>query len=329
MGSGRRNLGRALRLRWLWIAWTQPRRPWNGFPIPCDQGDRSLFASATKVTIGNGRTARFWTCNWLGNEPLCSSFPLLFKHSRRKNRTVAEALANDQWIRDLQHGNLGNIVLDFIRLWRQIREHGGIFSDQQPDSIRWTKSSSGIYSTDSAYKLQLSSTASGDLKSTIWKAWAPGRIKIFSWLLHQDRLWCNDRLQRRGWENGYFCQFCMRNLETSVHLFWNCHFSRAIWNEVATWKGCRSLLLPSDEQTNTNSAVKLMITQADRAARKGVKTMIMMISWELWNERNNCIFRAKTASSSDIIAAVRRCMEQWRLAGAKAIETPFGDHSVR
>ena len=46
-------------------------------------------------------------------------------------------------------------------------------------------------------------------------------VKMFMWLLHNNQLWCNnDRLQKRGWPNGYFCQLCLRNLETSMHLIW-------------------------------------------------------------------------------------------------------------
>ena len=57
--------------------------------------------------------------------------------------------------------------------------------------------------------------------------------------------------------------------------------------------------------------------------------MIMMITWEIWCERNNYIFRQKQAKASDITQAVRRSTEQWRLAGAKAIESPFGDFDAR
>ena len=65
---------------------------------------------------------------------------------------------------------------------------------------------------------------------SIWKVWAPCKIKMFLWLLHLDRLWCNDRLQRRGWDNGYFCPMCMRSLETSVHLCWECPVALQVWH---------------------------------------------------------------------------------------------------
>uniref|UniRef100_A0A452Y7H1 Reverse transcriptase zinc-binding domain-containing protein n=1 Tax=Aegilops tauschii subsp. strangulata TaxID=200361 RepID=A0A452Y7H1_AEGTS len=34
--------GRALRLRWLWLSWVQPDKPWRDFPTPCDQEDKNL-----------------------------------------------------------------------------------------------------------------------------------------------------------------------------------------------------------------------------------------------------------------------------------------------
>jgi hypothetical protein len=35
--------GRAMRLRWLWYAWTDPARPWVGTDHPCDDADMALF----------------------------------------------------------------------------------------------------------------------------------------------------------------------------------------------------------------------------------------------------------------------------------------------
>ena len=57
--------------------------------------------------------------------------------------------------------------------------------------------------------------------------------------------------------------------------------------------------------------------------------MIMATTWAIWMERNNCTFRSKIAVVKDVIAAIRRMMEHWRLAGAKSIEPPFGDLVVR
>ena len=55
---------RALRLRWLWIAWTDPERPWVGTEPPCSSIDKALFTAATTVTIGDGAKALFWHSPW-------------------------------------------------------------------------------------------------------------------------------------------------------------------------------------------------------------------------------------------------------------------------
>jgi hypothetical protein len=52
--------GRPLHLRWSWLDWTAPERPWIGFENPCNEDDMEFFYAMTKVTIGNRIKASFW-----------------------------------------------------------------------------------------------------------------------------------------------------------------------------------------------------------------------------------------------------------------------------
>ena len=211
---------RALRLRWLWLAWMDPARPWAQLELPCDDKDRALFASETRVTVGDDSIALFWHYSWLGEQPLRQVYPNLFRRSIRKNRTVAEAIRDDRWITDLRRDNSLEIIRQVVLLQRRIREANLALHGGTEDKITWK--AGGDYTARSAYLSQLPSQPTSAMKSLVWMIWAPGKIKFFLWLLHQNRLWCNDRLQRRGWENSYFCQLCLRNLESSSHLFWDC-----------------------------------------------------------------------------------------------------------
>jgi hypothetical protein len=58
----------ALRLRWLWNEWVAPEKPWVGTALPCNKLDRDLFTAATPITVGNGKTARFWSSKWLDDQ---------------------------------------------------------------------------------------------------------------------------------------------------------------------------------------------------------------------------------------------------------------------
>jgi hypothetical protein len=51
--------GQALRLRWLWFQWKSRDKPWCGSELPIDKIDEAIFAAATRVTIHNGRMAKF------------------------------------------------------------------------------------------------------------------------------------------------------------------------------------------------------------------------------------------------------------------------------
>lgn len=102
--------GRALRLRWLWFSWSSPDRPWKGTPLPVDSMDMALFNAATKVTVHNGCKASYWNSSWLEGKAPSSLSPRLYKHSKRKKRTVREAILGQQWIKDVAY-NLNHELL--------------------------------------------------------------------------------------------------------------------------------------------------------------------------------------------------------------------------
>ena len=58
-------------------------------------------------------------------------------------------------------------------------------------------------------------------------SWPEGR-RCRMQLRWQDRIWTAARLQLWGWRNNYFCALCERLLETSLHLFIECPYSRKV-----------------------------------------------------------------------------------------------------
>jgi hypothetical protein len=153
----------ALRLRWLWQAKTGANKPWKGLLEQPSKADMALFASMTDVTVGNGMATTFWSDSWAG-EPLRRQWPLLFEASRRKNRTVADALDDDHWLTDLRGRVSPQLLLDFVALRQVVR--GCNIDPHVEDIFRW-KSASGVYSASSAYALQFDGSAKSPLRH-IW-----------------------------------------------------------------------------------------------------------------------------------------------------------------
>lgn len=245
---------RALRLRWLWLSWHAPNRPWIGSEIPCDEQDKNLFATATTVTIGDGEIASFWESTWIGATPFRMLAPSLFLKTRQKKKSVKEAITNDSWINDINRPPLtAENIAEFLLLWNLLRSQNIVLNQHAQDQITWKTTQSGCYTTAAAYRLQFAGRTASTCPHILWKAWAPPRCKFFGWLTLHDRIWTADRLQRRGWPpNEYFCPLCVRNLETSTHLFWQCPVSTAIWKKISRWKGCVTL---NPTSWNTNSTV--------------------------------------------------------------------------
>lgn len=150
---------RALRLRWLWYSWDAKDRPWRGMPLPVDKDDMALFNAATRVGLGDGNTASFWNSSWLEGQAPASLYPTLFNHSRRKNRSVKEALTDSKWISDVDYNMMEQLIAEFVALWGRLQDV--VLIPAQDDKIIWLHTSDGQYTARTAYELQfLGSTTS-------------------------------------------------------------------------------------------------------------------------------------------------------------------------
>lgn len=95
---------------------------------------------------------------------------------------------------------------------------------------------------------------------------------------------------------------------------------------IATWPGCNALKVVTDGDTRTSrQCVQCAVARASSVQRKKIKTMLMVVAWHIWSECNSHTFTGTPSHVGEITAAIRRDMDQWRLAGAKCLETPLGD----
>ena len=145
--------------------------------------------------------------------------PLAVQTLQKKKQDCQGGPRKRHLVADLAHGNTQPLWPEVLRLRRWLQSRNIQLSHQCRDTIKWNHEASGVYTTSSVYNFQFQVSIKSRFRQLFWQAWAPGRLKFFAWLLHKNRLWCNDRLQRRGWPYSYFCQMCLRNPESSEHLF--------------------------------------------------------------------------------------------------------------
>ena len=145
-----------------------------------------------RVSVNNGRTASFWWSSWLDGNAPALLFPLLFKHSKRKKRTVAEALLDDQWIRDVAYDLTVPLLDEFVQLWELIDGANFDANNMEADTIVWIRTASGDYSAKSVYNMQFEGGLLSLFPKMVWKVWAPAKCKFFMWIMLQNRVWTAD-----------------------------------------------------------------------------------------------------------------------------------------
>jgi hypothetical protein len=64
--------------------------------------------------------------------------------------------------------------------------------------------------------------------------------------------------------------------------------------------------------------------QSPHLLPKSLRTAIMLISWEIWKERNERVFNNKSSLPSVIMHKIREEGKNWILAGAKGLGELLG-----
>ena len=107
--------------------------------------------------------------------------------------------------------------------------------NDEPDSVSWSLSRKGKFTTKSVYDW-LERDLSGPSYKWVWKAVIPLKIKIFLWQLFQNAVLTRDNMRRRNWPGNPVCSFCT-NMETANHLFFTCPLARTLWGVLGLTAG--------------------------------------------------------------------------------------------
>lgn len=70
-------------------------------------------------------------------------------------------------------------------------------------------------------------------------------------------------------------------------------FAKAIWSQAATWKGC-SALRPDEgvPGRTTTQILKGKLVGAAPGTYKGLRSILIVVAWHIWLERNGCTYHA-------------------------------------
>ena len=309
--------GYALRMRWLWFQRTDHTCSWASLPQPQEKLVQAMFNNSITVQIGNGQQSFFWTDKWINGHSIQDIALALLKAitpQTRRKRTVAQGLPNNAWAQDITGALTVQVLIDYLLIWDLIRQGGFTLSNDEPDTFRWKWTSDGKFTTASAYNAffvgQHALPGAKQLRGTK----APGRCKFFLWLAMHDCCWTAARRKRHNLQDNDACNLCDQQPEEISHLLLSCVFARETWFLVL--RRCNlQQLTPQPASLDFFEWWSHCRKQIAKELRKGFDSLVVLVGWLLWKERNQRVFQRNSMMVRELVSLILDEAMIWTHAG--------------
>jgi hypothetical protein len=209
--------------------------------------------------------------------------PTLFSFVRASEVTVASAIPNHRWARDIRGGLSTRALSKYLFLWDMIRNIE--LSPGQADQAVWRRTEDGVFSVQSAYQLHFIAMTKFVCAKPIWKSKAPMKCKFFMWLAMHRRCLTADNLSLRGWPHSPSCPLCSSANEDCTHLLVQCRFTQQVWARLQVWANA-DFLIPDNNFVSTEDWWLKARKRAPKELWRDFDTFTILVHWRLWKERN-------------------------------------------
>jgi hypothetical protein len=296
-----RLMGVTMRVRWLWLLKTDPARAWTSLPCTVDSLSTMLFDASVELQLGNGERFLFWTDAWFQGARLADLAPDLVvavSTTAKKHRTVASAMMDNAWIRDITGALTVPVIMQFIEIRQQLQDTH--INGEALDTYWWHWEASGAYSCRSAYSALFAGQTQILGAPQVWKTRAPSKCRFFMWTLLLGRSWMAECHHRHGLASSADCTLCSQALEFIDHMFICCVFSKEVWFKVLRRCGWDHLLPAAP-----GPLVEWWLASRKRVPkprRRVFDSTVLAVTWSIWLVRNDRAFN-RVSSDPNVMAA--------------------------
>jgi hypothetical protein len=186
----------------------------------------------TAIVIGKDRILEMGEVALLSEELIATlnSKGIYYLFQAQKTPNVGMISSNWHTNEDL---NLAGHLREEWNLYRRALINNGVLIQQKSDSLKWAGGNkSGVISVKNIYLASENlrwSHILGGWRRASWGWTVPLKIKLFIWLLAEEKILLWGNLQRRGHSGPGICHLCKNNEETTQHLFMDCAFTVDVW----------------------------------------------------------------------------------------------------
>ena len=225
----------------LWVKWVnveklKGRNIWEvSCEKNCSSGWKSILNLRDKVRkhiffkLRNGKTTSAWYDKWCLEGPLCDFLSArdIYDARFKVDYSVADIIKQGEWCWPAEwldrYPQLSNIKVPDL-------------NDNDCDEAMWV-TDSGVrtkYKTKTVWNDISGSNNGAKVKwcSMIWFSQCIPRHTFVLWMAVQERLMTQDKIAKWRMNEVLECTLCKKCMDSHEHLFFNCEYSSAVWNEL-------------------------------------------------------------------------------------------------
>ncbi|OVA02993.1 Reverse transcriptase zinc-binding domain [Macleaya cordata] len=267
------------------------------------------FKEGLTARIGNGRKVKFWSDQWLGENPLKESFKELYKVSRKQNALVADMMQTDGngrvlWDLDLPRRLSDQEAREFSQL-SFLLETYELNGNEDTRLCRGERN--GKFSVKSCYEVIHKGGIPNFTEIGIWDQLIPTKISFFIWLVYHNAAPTQDNLAKRGMVVVNRCYLCCADGETVDHLLLHCSFANEIWTSFLAEFGIRWAFQNQVKEVFEEGISSIFAEHGNYLWR----LLPYAICWVLWKERNERYFNDKEKGVDKIIMEIKAQLLYW------------------
>lgn len=94
-----------------------------------------------------------------------------------------------------------------------------------------------------------------------------------------------------------------------------------VWNKIKDWLGLQDIDTANWHNYRSVKEWWKEVIHKRGTQRKAISSMAMLVSWEIWKERNARVFQNHVVSVEMVVNKIKEEASMWCLAGAKAISS--------
>ena len=156
------------------------------------------------------------------------SYPKLFQIVSDPSISVFYAFHNSTLTLSFNRQLTGIYLNEWLSLYSTITYDKVFFDLSKPDYISWRWGPCGKFTVHSLYLWIVNRGIPNTTYDTLWNSNIPLKIKVFMWLVMQDKILTKENLLNKGWQGDISCPFC-GVFETTDHLFVICPIATSLW----------------------------------------------------------------------------------------------------